>query len=207
MACMVAIKSTDVRKKAIMNALKHKSGGTKVTNVCYVEKEKAFIGKCLKPLPSGKFESLGHFSVPETEIKTVTTIPVKSTEGKPFTIEVLEPTVPESKELTQEDVWGKFVSEGTEDMVEGGQTYKVSKGHFKGGMMVARGTGRKDKPAVICPIFGDVVPYKSVTAVCAIAMETDVTYWLEYVHGGNSISQRKVLPGGRVALRSDYMCW
>jgi hypothetical protein len=204
---MTAIKSTDVRKKAIMAALKNKSGGTKVTDVHYVEKERAFIGKCLRPLGNGKFESLGHFSVSETEIKVVTTIPVKSTDGKPFKVEVLEPTVPEAKELTQEDVWGIFVSEGTEDMIEGGKSYKVSKGHFKGGMIVARGQGRSDKPAVICPIFGDVVPHKSVTAICAIAMEPDVTYWLEYVEGGNCISQRKVLPGGRVALRADYQCW
>lgn len=183
MACMTAIKSTDVRKKAIVKALKLKSGGTKVTGVCYVEKERAFMGKCLKPV-GGKFESLGHFSVPETEIRVVTTIPVKSTEGKPFTVEVLEPTASESKNLTKDDVWGTYVSEGSESMIEDGQEYKIAKGHFVGGMIVARGHGRKDRPQTVCPIFKDEVPWKSVTAVCALAMEEEVTYWLEYVQDG-----------------------
>jgi hypothetical protein len=109
--------------------------------------------------------------------------------------------------LTKDDVWGVYVSEGTEIMKEDGKEYNVSKGHFKGGMMVARGHGRKDKPQAVCLIFGDEVPWKSATAVCALAMEPEVTYWLEYVQGGNCISKRKVLPGGRVALRCDYQCW
>jgi len=35
----------------------------------------------------------------------------------------------------------------------------------------------------------------------------EVEYWLSYVHGGDNISKRKKLKGGKVALRSDYMCW
>lgn len=70
----------------------------------------------------------------------------------------------------------------------------------KDGMIVARTNER-------CPIFKDIVPYKSVTAICNLISENEVIYWLEYVHGGNSISKRKNLKDGKIALRSDYQCW
>ena len=154
-----------------------------------------------------KYEQMGRFEVSVSELAPYSPIFMDKSYGKPLKIEVSNPTVSEAKELTKEDVWGKYVLEGTETMMEGGRAYNVSKGHFVGGMMVARGQGRSDKPATICPIFGDEVPWKSATAVCAIAMEPEVTYWLEYVQGGNCISKRKELPGGRVALRCDYQCW
>jgi len=88
--------------------------------------------------------------------------------------------------LTKEDVWGKY-DEDTHEC--------VSKG-----MIVAR----TDE---ICPIFGDKVPYKSVTVVCAEGQYDEVVEWLIYVHGGDCISQMKELGGGKVALRSDYKCW
>lgn len=59
----------------------------------------------------------------------------------------------------------------------------------------------------LCPVFKDKVPYKSVTVICTREQEFDVSYWLEYVDGANSISKRKLLPDNKVALRSDYMCW
>jgi len=58
-----------------------------------------------------------------------------------------------------------------------------------------------------CPVWGDEVPYKSVTVVVGASDEEDAEYSLEYVHGGGSVSRRKELKDGRVALRSDYQCW
>lgn len=84
--------------------------------------------------------------------------------------------------VTKEDVWGDMVNSD------------------KRGMVVA-------KSYDTCPIFHDKVPYKSVTVVCEPKQERDVCYWLSYVHGGNNISNRKVLDDGRIALRSDYTCW
>lgn len=88
--------------------------------------------------------------------------------------------------LTQEDVWGEF---DVKNMKE-----------ISTGMIVA-------KSDETCPHFGDVVPYKSVTVVCEEEQVNSVSYWLEYVHGGESVSRQKQLPGKKVAIRSDYQCW
>lgn len=108
--------------------------------------------------------------------------------------------------LTQEDVWGVYDD--------------IRRKRVSNGMMVARGYGRvmsgftqeeKDRLVAeipeVCPVWGDVLPYKSVTVICPADQEEQVSYWLEYVHGGHSISRRKELPEGKVALRSNYMCW
>lgn len=87
------------------------------------------------------------------------------------------PTPPESDELTRDIVWERS-------------------GRFL--------VGYSEK---VCPIWGDTIPYKSATFVCDEKDEARVTYWIEYVHGGNSIVRRKLLPDGKVALRSDYQCW
>lgn len=55
-----------------------------------------------------------------------------------------------------------------------------------------------------CPIFKDIVPYKSVTVVCPKSQEDDVIYWLEYVYGSDCVSIRKELDDLKVALRADY---
>lgn len=55
--------------------------------------------------------------------------------------------------------------------------------------------------------WGDTIPYKSVTVISDSKQEDEVSYWLEFVHGGDSISNRKELNDGRIALRSDYQCW
>ncbi len=116
-----------------------------------------------------------------------------------ITVKVSEPTFPEPKaSLTMDDVWGVYDHEAHK---------RVSTG-----MIVADcRTGGFDKDACrskgVCPIFGDHVPYKSATAVCLLEQEDEVSYWLEYVHGGNSISNRKITSDGKVALRSDYRCW
>lgn len=110
--------------------------------------------------------------------------------------------------LTMDDVWGVYNLD---------TSTRESKG-----MLVARGYGKaepahgftqeqKDRLVAelpeLCPVWGDVLPYKSVTVICPADQEEQVSYWLEYVHGGNSISDRKELPEGKVALRSDYCCW
>ena len=102
-----------------------------------------------------------------------------------LTINVNNPTVPEAKVLTQEDVWGKL-----------DENYN----RISSGMIVAR----TDE---VCPIFKDKVPYKSVTVVCNSSQVNEVIYWLEYVHGGDSVSKVRALPDGKAAIRSDYQCW
>lgn len=99
-------------------------------------------------------------------------------------VSISSPTVGKPNELTQEDVWGKFENHT-----------KVSDG-----MIVARSDDK-------CPYFGDVVPYKSVTVVCDMKDFNQVTYWLEYVHGGDCVTYTKELPKGKIAIRSDYQCW
>lgn len=92
--------------------------------------------------------------------------------------------------LTKEDVWG--------DLQKGIP-----------GMIVARGAVNDNEPT-ICPIFGDVIPYKSVTVVCGVDQYDDVTYWLTYVHGSGCLEQiKKIERGSRkmLAIRSNYMCW
>lgn len=113
----------------------------------------------------------------------------------------------ESGKLTQEDVWGSV------DLKTGEQVSK--------GMIVARGLPsvdatftqeRKDSiiakgyPSV-CPVWGDELPYKSVTVICHENQVGHVSYWLEYVHGAGCVVDVKELADGRVALRSDYQCW
>lgn len=88
--------------------------------------------------------------------------------------------------IQKDDVWGKFNE----------QTYERE----SNGMIVARSDER-------CPIFKDKVPYKSVTVVCKPEEYNEVCYWLGYVHGGDNIRKQKTLPDGRIAIRSDYMCW
>ena len=63
------------------------------------------------------------------------------------------------------------------------------------------------KSGASCPVWGDVLPYKSVTVIVQKELEQEARYSLEYVHGGKSVSKRKKLSGDRVALRSNYKCW
>jgi hypothetical protein len=110
--------------------------------------------------------------------------------GTQLRMSVKSPTVPEAKKLTMEDVFGEF-------------DYKTLTRISKG-MVIA--SGMPDHKTR-CPIFKDVLPYKSVTVVCKPSQVLEVKYWLEYVHGGGSVSKIKVLPDNRVAIRSDYQCW
>ena len=94
---------------------------------------------------------------------------------------------PKGFTLYKDDVWGAYDVDNHK--------------RLSNGMIVARS---EDK----CYIFKDVVPYKSVTIVFDAKEynEEEVEYWLEYVQGGDSISNRKEA-NGKVALRSDYHCW
>ncbi len=105
--------------------------------------------------------------------------------------------------LFMSDVWGKYDDNHN----------KVSTG-----MIVARGIPYdKNSPEgkdliektgypAVCPVFGDVLPYKSVTVVCTEEHFNAVTYWLSFVHGGQHYGEKK-LKDGRIALRSNYQCW
>lgn len=113
---------------------------------------------------------------------------------------VSSPNGPVPKKLTKDDVFGQW-----------GEEHR----RIANGMVIAksgpdlsehRQEGVPEIPTV-CPIFGDKVPYKSITVVCNQDQLDDVLYWLEYVHGGGCVSMVKELPDGRVALRSDYQCW
>lgn len=109
--------------------------------------------------------------------------------------------------LTKDDVWGKVDEDAFQLLTKG--------------MIVARGLppvdqyfSLEDKERIvkqtypsICPVWGDELPYKSVTAICDADQVEEVSYWLEYVHGGGSVSEIRDLPIGKVALRSDYQCW
>jgi hypothetical protein len=59
------VKSNDPRKKAIVAALKLKSGANKIT--CVYEVNNTFEGSCLKGNRSG-YENLGTFMVTEEEV-------------------------------------------------------------------------------------------------------------------------------------------
>ena len=86
--------------------------------------------------------------------------------------------------LQKWDVWGLFTDDHE---------------RVHSGMVVAR-------QDTLCPVWGDVVPYKSATIVCQPDQEGEVDYWIGYVQGGGP-SARKVLDDGRIALRSDYHAW
>ena len=58
-----------------------------------------------------------------------------------------------------------------------------------------------------CPIFKSFIPYKSQTIVCHEEELNEVIFWCEFVQGGDCISQLKHLKDGKVAIRSNYMCW
>ena len=106
--------------------------------------------------------------------------------------------------LTQEDVWGKWSEAPMKKLSDGmivAQGYPMSKKEYD------NHPRKEDFRPRICPVWKDVVPYKSVTVICQKEQQQEVEAWLIYVHGGNCIEKSKELDGGRVAIRSNYMCW
>lgn len=115
-------------------------------------------------------------------------------DGTKIKCKVSNPSVPAPSKLTQEDVWGKV-----DFNYKTGKDKRISKG-----MIVAsQAKGYPDK----CPVWHDNIPKKSVTVICTNLQEPDVEYWLDYVLGAHSVSKRKSLPKGKLALRADYKCW
>jgi hypothetical protein len=109
--------------------------------------------------------------------------------------------------ISMEDVWGTFSESPSKRLTNG--------------MLVAQGLPYKENsPEALkiqnnsddsplpqrCPIWNDLLPYKSVTVVCDEKDLNATTRWLSYVHGG-SHSNLKNLPDGKVAIRSDYQAW
>ena len=58
----------------------------------------------------------------------------------------------------------------------------------------------------VCPVWGDTLPYKSVTVAVPADEEHAAAYCLAMAHGAGW-SRRKVLQDGRVSLRSNYQGW
>ncbi len=58
----------------------------------------------------------------------------------------------------------------------------------------------------VCPVWGDKLPYKSVTVTVSLEDEEAAAYCLESAHGGQW-TRRKVHSDGTVSLRSNYVCW
>jgi len=108
------------------------------------------------------------------------------TDITPIDIFISTPNTCSNGSLTKDDVWGQFNIKTGERLTRG--------------MIVARYNEE-------CPIWGDVLPYKSVTVKCLINQEDEVIYWLDYVYGCDSVQRRKVLKNGMVALRAEYQCW
>jgi len=128
--------------------------------------------------------------------------PVGEHDYRSFDMFVLEPTSAPAQKLTQEDVWGKY----EESHWKGGipnTTWIPGRRKSKGMIVASSVKGYSD----VCPVWHDKIPYKSVTIICDKQQEGDCEYWLEYVHGGGSVTRRKELSKGKVALRSDYQAW
>ncbi|MEK6829770.1 MAG: hypothetical protein AABY15_06640 [Nanoarchaeota archaeon] len=112
--------------------------------------------------------------------------------------------------ISIDDVWGKCT-----DPTQG------SMKRLTNGMLVARGLPYEDGTPeakkiqensddvplpMVCPVWKDRLPYKSVTVICDEKDLGAVLQWLSYVHGGEH-SNEKRLPEGKIAIRSDYQCW
>jgi len=127
---------------------------------------------------------------------------VKSETGKSFDVYTIEPAWAPAQKITEEDVWGKVEESHWKDDLP--NTKWIPSRRTSKGMIVA--SAAKGYPD-ICPVWGDKLPYKSVTVVTDKKNEGDVRYWLGFVHGGDPVSKRKELPKGKIALRSDYQAW
>lgn len=66
--------------------------------------------------------------------------------------------------------------------------------------------GSYDTPTK-CPVWGDKLPYKSITVIVDAADRDAAIHSCEYVHGGGAVSKTKKLPNGKLAIRANYMCW
>ena len=58
-----------------------------------------------------------------------------------------------------------------------------------------------------CPVFHDLIPWKSCTVIVPLEHEDAARYWLDALHGAGCIQWRKPIDHRSVALRSNYMAW
>lgn len=106
--------------------------------------------------------------------------------------------------VSKDDVWGKY----TDDLKLLDRGMIVAQGYigdkyFEDGLEVWK---KKVQTTNVCPVWGDELPYKSVTVICTKEQEDEVKYWLSYVHAGEA-ERTKNLPDGKVAIRSNYQAW
>lgn len=57
-----------------------------------------------------------------------------------------------------------------------------------------------------CPVWGDEVPYKSITVIVPAALAEAASYCIFCIMGAEPADE-KVLDDGRVAFRGDYAAW
>jgi len=94
-----------------------------------------------------------------------------------------EPTGEEA--LTKDDVWGKYDMESHKRLSEG--------------MIIARTDD-------ICPHFNDKLGYKDVTVRGPKSKASEISYWLEYVHGSDCVTKVDQ-DETHIFIRSEYQCW
>lgn len=108
--------------------------------------------------------------------------------------------------ITKDQVWGKY----TDDLELLDRGMIVAQGYIGDSFYPHPGGlehwKKKVQTTNVCPVWGDELPYKSVTVICEKEQEDEVKYWLSYVHGGEP-EMSKNLPDGKVAIRSYYKCW
>lgn len=93
--------------------------------------------------------------------------------------------------LTKEDVWG---------------VYDVNTGKVAGGMIIARGMSSYAENSKD-PIFGGILPYKSVVVkIDNVDLIDEVIYWLDYVLGPDCITNQ-MIKDGVTYIRAEYQCW
>jgi hypothetical protein len=110
------------------------------------------------------------------------------------------------RKITKDDVWGKW----SDDLKLIDRGMIVAKGYppsLDKSPAAAAELFDRIKVGDTCPVWKDKLPYKSVTVICDKKDMNEVMYWLEYVHGGDCVEKTKDLPGDKVAIRSNYMCW
>jgi hypothetical protein len=120
--------------------------------------------------------------------------PTRKTREVNMQVTILEPTNKNNSKLTQLQFEEYFVKPN----LDNSKMYNWNFGGFDENNCTSK---------LKCPIFKDYIDYKSFTIICDKNLESSISYWCEYFHGGGSISKIKKLPNNKIAIRSDYQCW
>jgi hypothetical protein len=107
--------------------------------------------------------------------------------GQKVAISVSEPTRPPAKKLTEEEFHRMMREQQAQAPVDGAP--------FRHFVAVSETFGRTSRQ------------YKSLEFLVSKELMMDAFYWCEFFHGGDSIVSHKFLPGGMVAVYSEYKCW